>query len=115
MAENRTQPRLHVVWNAAIRLPTLQIITAKVLNVTNVGMQFSCGENLRIGQKYEMQLHVPDLNDSSNITIVPCFAECLYVILSGRDFRVGAKFSGLSQKHNDLIQKWSERCARGVA
>jgi len=47
--------------------------------------------------------------------VVPCFAECLYVILSGREFRVGAKFSGLSPKNNELILKWSERCARGVA
>ena len=115
MAENRTQPRLHVVWNAAIRLPTLQIITAKVLNVTNVGMQFSCSENLRIGQKCEMQMHVPDLNGGTNTTVVPCFAECLYVILSGREFRVGAKFSGISPQNNELLQKWSERCARGVA
>jgi hypothetical protein len=115
MAENRSLARLHVVWHAALRLPTQQIIQAKVLNVTNVGMQFSCGENLRVGQKYEMQLTVPDLAGSAATTIVPCFAECLYVILSGRDFRIGAKFSGISPQNTILINKWSERCARGVA
>ena len=115
MAENRTQTRMHVVWNGAIRLPSLHIVQIKVLNVTEAGLQFSCSENLQAGRKYEMQMHVPDLNGLANTTIVPCFAECLYVILSGNEFRIGAKFSGLSKQNNDLIQKWSERCARGVA
>ncbi len=115
MAENRSQSRMHVVWNGAVRLPTLQIVQVKVLNLTDVGLQFSCSENLRIGQKYEMQIHVPELNGGSNTTVVPCYSECLYVILSGREFRVGAKFSGLSPQNNELLLKWSERCARGIA
>ena len=92
-----------------------RIIQAKVLNVTNVGLQFLCDENLTAGQKYEMQIHVPTLSDSTNTTLVPCFAECIYVILAGREFRVGAKFSGLSHDHQALILKWSERCAQGIA
>ncbi|MET3106098.1 hypothetical protein AAKU67_000575 [Oxalobacteraceae bacterium GrIS 2.11] len=115
MAENRTISRMHVLWHAAVRLPSQHIIQAKILNVTSVGLQFLCDDNLKSGQKYEMQLQVPDLNGSTTTTLVPCFAECIYVILSGRQFRVGAKFSGLSHDHNALILKWSERCAQGVA
>jgi hypothetical protein len=37
------------------------------------------------------------------------------VILSGREFRVGAKFGGLSHENTELMHKWSERCAQGVA
>jgi len=58
---------------------------------------------------------VPDLLGSKATTIVPCFAECIYVILSGREFRVGAKFGGLSHENTELMHKWSERCAQGVA
>jgi hypothetical protein len=115
MTENRSLARMHVLWHAAIRLPSKQIVQSKILNVTDVGMQFLCDENLKVGQKYEMQLHVPDLSGAKTTTLVPCFAECIYVILSGRDFRVGAKFSGLSHDHTKLIEKWSERCAQGVA
>ncbi len=115
MAENRSYTRMHVTWHAAIRLLDKSIIQAKVINVTNVGMQFLCSENLAIGQKYEMQIHVPDLNGSQSTTLVPCFAECIYVILAGRDFRIGAKFSGLSGEHSALIIKWSDRCLRGAA
>jgi len=106
---------MHVLWHAAVRLPSQHIIQAKILNVTSAGLQFLCDDNLKAGQKYEMQLHVPDLNGSKTTTLVPCFAECIYAILSGRQFRVGAKFSGLSHEHNALILKWSERCAQGVA
>jgi hypothetical protein len=115
MTENRSLARMHVLWHAALRLPSKQIIKAKILNVTNVGMQFLCDENLKVGQRYEMQLHMPDLQDSKSTLLVPCFADCIYVILSGREFRVGAKFSGLSPDHTALILKWSERCAQGVA
>ncbi len=115
MAELRSQNRLHVLWHAAIRLPNQQIIRAKVLNVSSGGMQFLCSDNLPVGQKYEMQLHVPELNGTGTTVIVPCFAECMYAILAGTDFRIGAKFSGLSAQHNDLLLKWSERCARGAA
>lgn len=115
MTENRSLARMHVLWHAAVRLPSKHIIQAKILNVTNVGMQFLCDENLKAGQKYEMQIHVPDLNGAKSTTIVPCFAECIYVILAGREFRVGAKFSGLSPDHTALILKWSERCAQGIA
>jgi len=115
MTENRTQTRLHVLWNAAIRLPSKHIIQTKILNVTSIGLQFLCDENLKAGQKYEMQIHVPDLQDSKKTSIMPCFIECIYVVLSGRQFRVGAKFSGLSHDHQALMHKWSERCAQGVA
>ena len=115
MAELRSQPRFHVLWNAAIRLPSKQVIRAKILNVSTGGLQFLCPENLPSGQKFEMQLHVPDLNGAGTTTTVPCFAECAYSILAGRDFRIGAKFSGMASEHVDLLQKWSERCARGAA
>ncbi len=115
MAENRSLARMHVLWHAALRLPSQHIIQAKVLNVTNVGLQFLCDENLIAGQKYAMQLHVPSISDASTTTLVPCFAECIYAILAGREFRVGAKFSGLSTGHQALIVKWSERCAQGIA
>jgi hypothetical protein len=115
MAENRTLVRMHVLWNAAIRLPSQQIIQTRILNVTNVGLQFLCDENLKVGQKYDMQIHVPESPGSKTTTIVPCFAECIYVILSGREFRVGAKFGGLSHANAELMHKWSERCAQGIA
>lgn len=115
MTENRTLARMHVLWRSAIRLPSKQIIQTKILNVSNVGMQFLCDENLRVGHRYEMQIHVPDVAVSTSTTIVPCYAECVYVILAGRQFRVGAKFSGLSHDHTALMLKWSERCAQGVA
>jgi len=115
MTENRSYNRMHVTWHAAIRLLDKSIIQAKVINVTGVGMQFLCTENLVIGQKYEMQIHVPDLNGSQSTTLVPCFAECIYGILAGRDFRIGAKFSGLSTEHLALMTKWSERYLRGAA
>jgi len=115
MAENRTQSRLQVVWNAALRLPSKHIIQAKILNISVGGLQFSCAENLQIGHRYDMQIHVPQPTGSTATTLVPCFAECLYVILSGREFRVGAKISGLSAEHTALLTKWSDRSARGAA
>ena len=112
MAENRTTTRLMVVWNAALRLPSKKIVHAKVVNVSPTGLQFTCSENLLAGQKYEMQMHIPDLNGSMSTTLVPCFIECLYIILSGNDYRIGGKFSGLSVDHKALIAKWSEKGTR---
>jgi hypothetical protein len=113
MVDNRTAPRLMVAWHTAFRLPSKQIVRGRVLNISSSGLQFSSTVNLSAGQKYEMQITVPDLNGTSSTTLVPCFIECLYVILSGGEYRVGAKFSGLSNEHKTLITRWSEKAVRG--
>ncbi|TDK64476.1 PilZ domain-containing protein [Sapientia aquatica] len=112
MVENRSVPRLMVAWHAALRLPSKQIVRAKVVNISSSGMQFTTAEHLIANQKYEMQITVPDLNGSTSTTLVPCFIECLYTILSGGDYRVGAKFSGMAPEHKTLIARWSEKAMR---
>ncbi len=112
MVENRTTPRLMVAWHSAFRLPSQRIVHAKISNISVSGLQFLCGENLQLNQKYQMQMYVPDINGGTSTTLVPCFFECMYVILSGKDYRIGGKFSGFSPEHKTLITRWSEKSTR---
>lgn len=107
MSEARSVPRINVTWRAAIALAPGNIVQAKVINFSAVGLKLQCAHRLRDGETYQMMMQVPSQGDASVRTQVVCKAKCMYSTLCDNEYLAGLKYFGVPSEHTALLQSWS--------
>lgn len=107
MIELRKSPRTNVTWRAAIKIENGKIVSAKVVNVSATGVLLQCAERVLVNQEYQVMMEVPRIDQAvAQPYQVRCKVMVLHAILSDDFFRVGVKFSELSDLHRNLIAAW---------
>ena len=107
MIELRKSPRTNVTWRAAIKLDAGNIVPAKVVNVSATGILLQCAHRVVVNHEYQVMMEVPRIDQPAGVPYqVRCKVVVLHAILSGDFFRIGVKFSELSDLHRNLIAAW---------
>ena len=107
MIELRKSPRSNVLWRAAIKLGEGNIVPAKVINVSASGLLIQCAHNVAIDKEYRLLMEVPRIDQSSSEPYqVACKISVLHAILSGDSYRIGVKFTEISDLHKNLVAAW---------
>jgi hypothetical protein len=107
MIELRKSPRTNVIWRAAIKLGAGKIVPAKVVNVSATGVLLQSSTRVEVDHEYQVMMEVPKINQTSGEPYqVLCKVMVLHAILSGDQFRIGVKFTELSDLHRNLIAAW---------
>lgn len=107
MIELRKSPRTNILWRAAIKLGEGNIVPAKVVNVSASGLLIQCVDRVEIDKEYRMMMEVPRIDQSSSDPYqVVCKVAVLHAILSGDSYRIGVKFTEISDLHENLVAAW---------
>ncbi|MDY7537784.1 PilZ domain-containing protein [Undibacterium sp. RTI2.1] len=107
MIELRKSPRVNVTWRAVIKLANGQLMPAKIVNISTGGVLLQCPEKLEVNAEYQIMMEVPSIDFAKKEQFkVPCKAHIQHIILTGDFYRVGVKFSELSDLHQRLLDAW---------
>ncbi|MDO8178366.1 MAG: PilZ domain-containing protein [Undibacterium sp.] len=107
MIELRKNPRANVTWRAAIELDDGNAIPLKVVNISSGSFLFHSPIALDANKTYRLMMEMPSIDQSSSLRYqVPCKVMLLHIRLSGDWYQVGARFTEISNLHQNLFDAW---------
>lgn len=112
--DGRREPRYNVAWRARIELPDGSSIDAKVRDISTSGIGLVSEYCATQGGTLRLVLGVPDLVDPTRILAVPASLKVMFVVMQGRDFRVGGLWSNIGPLAEHFLQQWVTKLRIGL-
>ena len=107
MIELRKNPRVNVIWRAAIKLAGGEILAVKIVNISTGGLLLQCPLALEVNRQYQIMMEMPSIDQSSSTRHqAPCKVVAMHVRLSGDLYLIGVKFTEISDLHQALFDAW---------
>jgi hypothetical protein len=104
--ESRREQRYRVYWRANLHLAGGRTIEARLSDISGDGLGFIAGEALAMGTVLPITMGVPDPDGGPQILAVQCSVRVVNVVLSGRDYRLGALWLDPSANVRQVIENW---------
>jgi hypothetical protein len=104
--DSRREQRYRVYWRARLHLHEGRTIDARLSDISGDGLGLLAGEALAIGAVVPITLGVPDAYGGSQLQAVQCSVRVVNVVLSGRDYRLGALWLSPSETLRQVVENW---------
>ena len=105
-ADSRREQRYRVYWRANLHLAGGRTIDARLSDISGDGLSLLAGEALTIGTVLPITMGVPDTDGGLQLMAAQCSVRVENVVLSGRDYRMGACWVTPSTSVRQLIDGW---------
>ena len=105
-ADGRREQRYRVYWRANLHLTGGRTIAARLGDISGDGLCLLAGEALAIGSIVPITMGVPDSDGGPQLLAVQCSVRVENVVLSGRDYRMGACWVSPSASVRQVIENW---------
>lgn len=113
MIELRKSPRIQVIWRAAVKLSDGSLVATKIVNLSVGGVLMHCPQSLEVNREYQIMMEVPGIVGGADQQFkVACKAFVQHCILAEEHYRIGVKFHGLSDLHQNLIDAWISKASK---
>lgn len=104
--ESRREQRYRVYWRAKLHLTDTRTIDARLSDISGDGLGLTAGEAVAMGTVLPVTMGVPDADGSPPLMAVECKVRVVNVVLSGRDYRMGALWIDPSANVRQIIENW---------
>ena len=105
-ADSRREQRYRVYWRANLHLAEGRTIGARLSDISGSGLGLLAGEALAIGTIMPVTMGVPDIDGGPQLLAVQCSVRVENLVLSGRDYRMGACWVTPSASVRQVIENW---------
>ena len=105
-ADNRREQRYRVYWRANLHLQGGRVLEARLSDISGDGLGLTSGEALAMGTVLPITMGVPDADGGPQVLAVQCSVRVVNVVLSGRDYRMGALWVEPSASVRQVIENW---------
>ncbi|MEO8057823.1 MAG: PilZ domain-containing protein [Burkholderiales bacterium] len=104
--ESRREQRYRVYWRANLHLPDARTIDARLSDISGDGLGLTSGEALAMGTVLPITVGVPDADGGTQLLAMQCKVRVVNVVLSGRDYRMGALWVDTPSSVRQVIENW---------
>jgi len=104
--ESRREQRYRVYWRANLHLAGARTIDARLSDISGDGLGMAAGEAIAVGTVLPITMGVPDADGGTQLLAVQCTVRIVNVVLSGRDYRMGALWVDPSSNVRQVIENW---------
>jgi hypothetical protein len=104
--ESRREQRYQVFWRARLHLPGGRTIDARLSDISGGGLGLTAGEPPTLGSIVPLTMGVPDADGGPQVFAVQCSVRVVNVVLSGRDYRVGALWVDPPANVRQVLDDW---------
>ncbi len=106
VGESRGEQRYRVYWRAHLHLSQVRTIEARVKDISGAGLGLVTAEAITVGALLPITIRLPDADDDSKLLAAQCSVRVVNVVLSGRDYRMGALWVDRSASVRQTIESW---------
>ncbi len=104
--DSRSEQRYRVYWRANLHLPGARTIGARLSDISGDGLGLLTSEAVPIGTILPVTMGVPDADGGPQLLAVQSSVRIVNVVLSGRDYRLGALWVSPSASVRQMIENW---------
>lgn len=104
--DSRREQRYRVYWRANLHLAGARTIDARLSDISGDGLGLIAGEAITMGTVLPVTVGVPDADGGPQVLAVQCAVRVVNVVLSGRDYRMGALWVDPSSNVRQIIENW---------
>lgn len=104
--DSRREQRYRVYWRANLHLPGSRTIDARLSDISGDGLGLLVGEAVPAGTIMPITMGVPDADGGPQLLAVECSVRVVNVVLSGRDYRLGAVWVNPAANTRQVIEIW---------
>lgn len=104
--DSRREQRYRVYWRANLHLAGARTIDARLSDISGDGLGLIAGEAIGMGTVLPVTVGVPDADGGPQVLAVQCSVRVVNVVLSGRDYRMGALWVDPSSNVRQVIENW---------
>ena len=105
-ADSRREQRYRVYWRAHLHLQGGRVVDARLCDISGDGLGLTAGEALAMGTVLPITMGVPDADGGTQLLAVQCSVRVVNVVLSGRDYRMGALWVDPRASVRQMIENW---------
>ena len=104
--DSRREQRYRVYWRANLHLAGARTIDARLSDISGDGLGLTAGEAIAMGTVLPVTMGVPDADGGPQVLAVQCTVRVVNVVLSGRDYRMGALWVDPSPSVRQVVENW---------
>ena len=104
--DSRREQRYRVYWRANLHLAGARTIDARLSDISGDGLGLIAGEAIAMGTVLPVTMGVPDADGGPQVLAVQCTVRVVNVVLSGRDYRMGALWVDPSPSVRQVVENW---------
>ena len=104
--DSRSEQRYRVYWRANLHLPGARTIDARLSDISGDGVGLLAGEAIAVGTLMPITMGVPALDGGVQLMAVQCTVRIVNLVLSGRDYRMGALWVDPPTSVKQFIESW---------
>jgi hypothetical protein len=104
--DSRREQRYRVYWRAHLHLAGARTIDARLSDISGDGLGLTAGEAVGVGTLLPITMGVPDPDGGPRLLAVECSVQVVNLVLSGRDYRMGALWVDPSLGVRQVVENW---------
>ena len=104
--DSRSEQRYRVYWRANLHLPGARTIDARLSDISGDGVGLLAGEAIAVGTLMPITMGVPAPDGGAQLMAVQCNVRIVNLVLSGRDYRMGALWVDPPASVKQIIESW---------